>query len=254
MSKSKSQWLSSGLVCATTILFALAVCGLQSTKPDSSRILKTSHTRRGVLVPEATSPPAGGWNVADVFDEIDQRFGELAEGSAVFNVPPGMTVGQSERVVARLARFGEDRDILKSLPPGIAMQWRQAHITPSMKARLSGVDFDIKSGSSEEQLVGGGDHTQWEWSVTPNVSGEKELTLHIIAVVSVAGYEKPRDVLLSTRKVRVKVNPKLWLRQFAEAHFDKALYVALGALGLGVWRRIGAAVERRRNSKHTAGF
>src|SRR5258706_1977750 len=101
-----------------------------------------------------------GWDAARIFRQIDAEFTQLTEGPAVFTVPSEMTVGESERIVVRIAPAGDAKDILKDLPPGIAREWRQAHITPMMKATVTGADFDVKPESSEEQTVGGGTYTE----------------------------------------------------------------------------------------------
>lgn len=64
-----------------------------------------------------------------------------------------------------------------------------------MKARLTGEGFEIKAASSEEQVLGGGDYTQWDWQVTPQLSGDRELLLHVTAVVSIAGFESLATLL-----------------------------------------------------------
>ena len=177
-------------------------------------------------------PETSVWNPVTLFQEIDRRFALLSPGRAVFSVPREMRVGDAKTVAFRVARFGDEKELLKGLPSGVIAQWQQAHITPTMKARISGADFDVKSESSEEQVVGGGGYTQWVWLVTPQASGDKELTLNVVAVVSVSGYEKPRDLLVTSRKVRVRVNPRLWLIAFVEAHWSNALSVVIGAMAV----------------------
>jgi len=56
----------------------------------------------------------------------------------------------------------------------------------------------------------------------------EELTLHITAIVNVAGFEKPRDVVVTSRRVKVKVNARRWLIRFADAHADQGLAFLLG--------------------------
>jgi hypothetical protein len=207
--------------------------------------------------PDASEPPeVEGWDAAKVFAHIDKEFGRLSEGSAVFNVPNEMRVAEPERVVARIARLGEEQDILRDLPPGVAKQWKQAHITPTMRARLNGAvaDFKIDGEAPEEQFVGGGNFTQWAWVVTPLASGEKELTLNISAVVTVAGYEKPRDVLVRTRRVHVRVNPKRWVNNFVEENWGKGLAFVLGGSIVSLWRGFRAKIQTFRKRDTKAGF
>jgi hypothetical protein len=54
-------------------------------------------------------------------------------------------------------------------------------VSTKMKMTLKGADFDITPLSSEEQIVGGGSPTEWEWDVVPRHAGT--LRLHMAAVV-----------------------------------------------------------------------
>lgn len=233
------------LVMFGAIAFAIALMTSHPTVPGSEYALAN---RRSYLlrVPNASEPAQiSDWNVAKVFRQIDSGFEQLAQGPAVFTAPDEMTVGETERVVARIARIGDDRDLLKGLPPGVVREWMQAHITPTMKASLTGADFDVRAETSEEQTVGGGRHTEWAWQVTPQISGKKQLTLRITAVVSVAGFEKPRDVVVTAKHVRVRVNASRWLMNFTEKHLDTALAVVLTAIFLGGGKKIWAAIRNR---------
>jgi hypothetical protein len=110
-------------------------------------------------------------------------------------------------------------------------------------------DFQIIRQSSDEQTVGGDTYTEWRWLVVPQESGDKELTLHITAVVNVAGFEKPRDVVVTSRRVKVKVNAKRWLMRFADAHADQGLAFLLGmafAKGGGwLWNKLRSRKQLR---------
>jgi hypothetical protein len=119
---------------------------------------------------------------------------------------------------------------------------------------VTGADFDVKPESSEEQTVGGGTYTEWGWQVTPQVSGYKELILRITAVVSVSGFEKPRDLLLATRRVRVKVNATRWLMSFVEKHSDTGLAIVLTAVFLSLGRWALRTFRSRFKRNRSAGF
>lgn len=219
---------------------------------SNDRAERAQHVLR---VPNAsTAPESSGWDVARVFRQIDAGFGQLAQGPALFTAPDQMTVGQTERVVARIARTGDDHDFLLGLPPGVVREWMQAHITPTMKASLTGADFDVKPETSEEQTVGGGRYTEWAWQVTPQISGDKALTLRITAVVAVAGFEKPRDVRLTTKHIRVHVNATRWLMAFADKHLDATLAIVLTAFFVGGGKKIWSTIRSRFWPKKPPGF
>lgn len=211
-------------------------------------------TRFAALPNASAAPPTTpAWDAATVFREIDRSFGELSHGTAIFNVPSDMRVGEPRHVIARIGRIGDAREILKNLPPGVTEEWEQTNITPTMKASLVGAasDFNIASNSAEEQVIGGG-YTEWNWLVTPLDSGDKELTLYIVAVLRVAGYEKPRNVVVTTRRVRVHVNPRVWFRTFIEAHWGTALAFVLGGIFVGAWKGVLTLVRGWRERKRAA--
>jgi hypothetical protein len=246
--------IAAWLLIGAGLSFTLAL-GLPQHTTDERIRVRDPKSALLFRQPDASEPPdVEGWDAARVFAHIDKEFGRLSEGTAVFNVPNEMHVAEPERVVARIARLGDEQDILRDLPPGVAKQWAQAHITPTMKARLNGPDFKIEGEAPEEQIVGGGNYTQWAWVVTPLASGEKELRLNISAVVAVAGYEKPRDVLVSTRRVYVRVNPKRWVSNFVEENWGKGLLVVLGAVIGSLWRWFREKIQTLRKSDHKAGF
>jgi hypothetical protein len=246
-----SRWL---LYVAAASLFVVTIADVHWPR-DAPQGPNGIHSHLLLRQPNASEPAqvTSAWNPSTLFQEIDRHFAQLSPGKAVFTVPPEMRVGDARNVAFRIARVGDEREILKALPPGMVQQWQQAHITPTMKARLNGADFDIKSESSEEQVVGGGSYTQWDWLVTPQASGKKELTLHVVAVVTVSGYEKPRDVLVASRRVLVRVNPRLLMLTFVEAHWGSALAFLIGVAAHALWQWIREKIGKRRKGD-SAGF
>ncbi|PYQ25507.1 MAG: hypothetical protein DMF56_27220 [Acidobacteria bacterium] len=245
------------LLLVLAILSTVAVLNtsrttLVLTVPVDEVVNDVGVVKRWQLVPNATSPPQViEGNIPTAFAQIDSRFRQFASGTGAFVAPDRMVEGDTARVVARLARAMDADDILKGLPPGVIRQWREARITPVMKARLSGVGFIIQNVSSEEQLIGGGKHTEWNWLVTPQQPGERELVMQITAVLSVGGFEKTRDVLVQTHHIHVSVSPRLWTQQFLDNYGGKAVAFVVGMAFLEGYRKMMRTLKRRRHRKRS---
>lgn len=240
-------------IVATTVLAIPPATGEREMQPASRR---RSSTKYLLAEPNASSAPTI-YDTAltrEAMAEINRRFGKLSPGKALFRVPEEMTVAEPGRAVARIATAGQERDLLKWLSgSGKTVIWKQDRLTATMKARLTGPDFDITTGSPEEQFIAGDQFTEWIWTVTPTASGDKYLELHISAVLTIEGFEKARDFPITTRRVRVHVNPIHSLGQFISSNFTTVSGWLFGLIALA-WPWIKASLQkltRRSSAKAT---
>ncbi|MBV8546907.1 MAG: hypothetical protein JO088_19375 [Acidobacteria bacterium] len=107
--------------------------------------------------------------------EIDQRFQKLNPGELLISGPHEMRVATPEPFILRIASKGQSDGIGSGLPSGGQTSMSELHVTPTMRAELTGTGFTILKTSDERQIIGGGSFTEWSWQVTPTESGNREL-------------------------------------------------------------------------------
>jgi hypothetical protein len=154
-----------------------------------------------------------------------------------------MKTGNTARVFARIA---SDKISLQTLEsgmqagPGTTTETEATPVSARMRMTLKSADFEITPLSSEEQIVGGDQPTEWEWDVVPKHAGT--LSLHLAAIVELKNLS--RDFATVDRNIAVQVDLVDAVSKFAEAN---AVWIlgSFGAGATGLW----AWWTRRRKSK-----
>jgi hypothetical protein len=118
-----------------------------------------------------------------LWSEIDRKFRELNPGKLQITAPQEMRVAMPAQVVLRIAPLNQSEGIGLDLPAGGKTSTSALHLTPWMRATLTGSGFTIQNNSQEEQLIGGGSYTEWSWQVTPLESGNRELVATVYVVL-----------------------------------------------------------------------
>jgi hypothetical protein len=154
-----------------------------------------------------------------------------------------MKSGSTAHVTARIGSDQISRQTLTSGMPadrGTKTEIEATPVSTKMKMTLKGADFDITPLSSEEQIVGGGSPTEWEWDVVPRHAGT--LRLHMAAVVELKNLS--RDFTTVDRDIAVQVDPVGAVTKFVETNTVWILGT-LGACGTALW----AWWKRRKKAK-----
>jgi hypothetical protein len=222
---------------------------LDLTPPDPPR--SPPVPRRSRLAPNATadlSPP--DWSASSVFHEITANLRQLPRGRGTLTAPKVMWLGDTARIVARVAHGSYGADILSGLPPGVTQEWSSA-VSPTMKARLSGPGFEVESVGSEEQPLGDDGYTEWNWLITPRMIGDHELICQITAVVSVGGFQKTKDVVVQSRRIRVRVRTRRLISSLISDHASEGLAFVLGTIAVAAGRSLRERYRRWKESRRS---
>lgn len=189
-------------------------------------------------------PPFPGQAPPDLSQIVESELRKLVPGRVLFNPPQEMQVGMKERVEVRIAKtLTEDLTVgLKGrgLPREVPIS-----VGEFMKVRLTGIHFDVRPLSDEEQLVAGEEFTQWDWDVTPTKSGIQSLVLMVAVRIKIATYgEEKRDYPVYENQIRVRVNPLYSLENFISENW-KLILPSGGVLTL-----VGWIAKKWRDKKH----
>jgi len=165
--------------------------------------------------------------------DIDRRFRELNPGEMLINAPHEMRVGMAERFVLRIASVGQNKGITADLPAGAQNATSEVHVTPTMRAKLSGNGFVIEKTSPEEQIIGGGTFTEWLWQVTPTDSGDHELVANVQVVLD----GRPKAFPAKFWLVHVKPNVIRSTKLFIKSNWQWLLTAMIIPLAGFLWRQ-----------------
>ncbi len=195
----------------------------------ATRAVSASPTPPFVILPTTgpTAPAVPDWN-AIVKEELDK----LQIGQLLFNPPAGMTLGETDRVVARLSENLAENITADIQGRGVP-QVEPIRVGTFMKVRLAGDKFDITALNNEEQIVAGDHFTEWAWDVTPNEPGEQTLHLTVSVIVKIPNVTEARkDYPVRDRKVLVQVGPTYAVARFLGDYWQW-IVTALGVPALG---------------------
>ena len=220
---------------STTVLtMTTATENVPTTTMTSTEALTTATTETGTTTAATATEhhhdpttPEG-----ELFNEIDRRFKALNPGQLLISAPKEMRVGVPVPFVLRIAAANQSDGISSDLPAGGQTATSTIHVTPKMRATLSGTGFTIQSTSQEEQLIGGGTPTEWSWQVTPTESGNRELVANV--------YVELGEHVKATPKrwpVHVSANPGRSVSQFLGSNWQWLSSTLIIPLVLFFWRQ-----------------
>jgi hypothetical protein len=144
-----------------------------------------------------------------LYQLVQKALDETSDGFILFNPPLKMRQGNKERVEARIS-VGDIGETLtdglkgKGIPEKVKVK-----VGPIMKVRLysNKEEFEITSYSNEEQAVGEGSYTQWEWDVLPIKYGNNDLHLKATISLSISGLgNQNHDLEVIDKTITVQVN------------------------------------------------
>jgi hypothetical protein len=188
--------------------------------------------------------------------DIDGIVASLPTGTYKFKKPDVGWVGQA-LPFALILQTNKDQQVdinstLKDLP-GVATE-REAKFAQNLEATLSGPDLKVDPAGPVQRTATTAEPVEWDWTVTPQAKGEKELTINVTANI-VAGTTPTR---IQLKVLHEKLNIKVGLIQMITASLAElngltaALVTLLTALGglltffrparhwvFGIFRRTG---------------
>ena len=192
----------------------------------------------------APTPVAVSMDLNSVYARVIES---LPQGSALFNPPATMKVGDVELVEVRVVPMTEeeieqDEQIKATLTSNLdevdEIVVVPLRVSTVMSARLTGTEFDILPLTAEEKVRTSDDlYLSWVWEVTPQKAGEQTLTLYLSVVVNADGMGDKTHTTDEIRVVQVEANPFYSVKQFFGTNWE---WVATGLLfpALGwAWRR-----------------
>lgn len=179
-----------------------------------------------------------------VFAEV---VGSLPQGSALFNPPEEMRLGEAHAVEVRIVPVTEqeieESEALKAALTENLEGEQEVIVIPLrvstvMTAQLSGAAFEIIPDIPIEQIRDPDEpYMRWLWEVTPQKTGEQRLTLTLSVMVRAEGEEKPH-FKKEVRKVLVTGNPMYSVSNFFGSNWEFVITGLLfPVLGWG-WKKM----------------
>ena len=182
----------------------------------------------------APTPIVMAMDLNTVYQEV---VGSLPQGSALFNPPEQMRLGDTQTVEVRVVpvteeQIEEDTEIQATLTAdfesGQEVIIIPLRVSTIMRARLSGAAFTIKPLMEDEQIKSpDAPYLRWIWEVTPEESGPQRLTLTLSVVVNAEGLGDKTHVTTEVRDVTVQVNPIYSVTRFMNSNWE---WVVTGVL------------------------
>lgn len=154
----------------------------------------------------------------DSLRNADAALAEELKANVVYNAPTTMMLGEPTDIELLISRNAAVKALEAQLDATGPERDAQIKVAEHVRAVLNGDGFDVKVLTSEEQLVGSSNVTQWRWRVTPSVSGsQRELDLTISDVLDDGRKEEVNAQAAYHSSIRVTVSVpwvvKKWVRE-----------------------------------------
>lgn len=182
-------------------------------------------------------------------DPLEAEVQKLVERAIAFNPPSEMRQGAAEIISARITFKEIPKEVLiEGLPGRGQPRVERIKVGSDMKVALIGNQeaFAIQNLNNEEQVVAGKQFAQWEWNVTPLVSGTQELVLRASATISIPNRpNKNVDIPVLHRTIKVRIDPFYASRRFISNNWQWLWTALVVPIALAVWRlRKGKKTQR----------
>jgi actin-like ATPase involved in cell morphogenesis len=160
-------------------------------------------------------------------------------GRLMFNPPAEMRQGQVERLEVGVSGSRELDDQLRSDLRGRGIvQYEDVSTSPFMTVLLRGDGFAVTTLSPSEQLVA--PLARWEFDVTPNRAGDRELQLCVSMRIAMPGMPLEQIAIpVFERRIHVRVDPVYAARYFTTQHWQWLVGTLVGlAGGITAWYQL----------------
>jgi len=163
----------------------------------------------------------------------------VAPGRLMFNPPTEMRQGQTERLEVGVSGSLElDDELRRDLRGRGLVQYEDLTTSPFMSVLLRGEGFAVTTLSPAEQLVA--PVARWEFDVTPNRAGNRELQLCLSMRIAMPGMPLEQIAIpVFERRIHVRVDPVYATRFFTTQHWQWLVGTLVGlAGGITAWYQL----------------
>ena len=160
-------------------------------------------------------------------------------GRLMFNPPTEMRQGQTERLEVGVSGSRElDDELRRDLRGRGIVQYEDVSTSPFMSVLLRGDGFAVTTLSPAEQLVA--PVARWEYDVTPNRAGNRELQLCVSMRIAMPGMPLEQIAIpVFERRIHVRVDPVYAMRYFTTQHWQWLVGTLVGlAGGITAWYQL----------------
>ena len=160
-------------------------------------------------------------------------------GRLMFNPPTEMRQGQTERLEVGVSGSRHlDDQLRRDLRGRGLVQYEDVTTSPFMTVLLRGDGFAVTTLSPAEQLVA--PVARWEFDVTPNRAGTRELQLCVSLRIAMPGMPLEQIAIpVFERRIHVRVDPIYATRYFTTQHWQWLVGTLVGlAGGITAWYQL----------------
>jgi hypothetical protein len=201
--------------------------------------------------PPAATAPAPSSEAAAI-DTLNQIIKTLPQGHVALNAPAVAKVGEAQAAEALLSLVKTEDQLKAALPPSGQTVSGALGVAAKMSATLDGgAAFDVTPAGPQDHLISSQQDTEWDWTVTPKLSGQQTLKLTVDAVLTVAGQTGTVRIASLAKTVSVSVTALGWLERFKRMFEDVSWLWGIPPIAAGFgW--LWAWVRRRNKPDQTA--
>lgn len=139
----------------------------------------------------------------------DMQLIKMCKGLIAYEIPDTMEIEKFYKITALVSKTLKDSILFKNFKKE-NFKYNEVNLTSKIKLNLidptDNKNFEIKSLSSEEQIIDDTTNTIWNWNVKPISSGENEIILMATIKLHSKNGENSRDVPVYFKKIKVKIN------------------------------------------------
>ncbi len=161
---------------------------------------------KGLFDSCSSNPKLQSSELLKISESIEQEIQNQLPGEILINIPNEMTLSANEKVEIRIAK--RIKNLKKGLRGKGIPEIETIKISPIMKIRLIGYNFDIKALSDEVQPITNFDFTQWEWEIIPREVGNQSLEVSVSLIIKIPQINETltKDYPVYEKRIKVKVS------------------------------------------------
>ena len=152
--------------------------------------------------------------VSDSCSDIEPVVTSLRRGDFIFNKPNQAFIGRPLTIVMIL-KTNDDQDTQTAF--AVTKGPKQTITAPyarSIESTLRGLDFEIDPSGPQRRTVTSLEPVKWEWTVIPEKSGVKIISIDVDALISIQNELLPYRVNTMQTELRIVVTPAERVKQF----------------------------------------
>lgn len=180
------------------------------------------------------------------FNEVDEFLETLPLGSAAFEAPSRMNIGDKALAKLIISQTTELDSLMKKLASDTAgmemtIGGKKVKLHTVMRARLiGGSGIAIRTLGEEEVAIGSqGDH-EWVWEIEAKETGKQILRLQLYAIFKVQDKERANEIKTFEESIEVQVSAMYEIKQFLAKNWQwlwAAVLVPVVSSLFAWWRR-----------------